>query len=68
MSPDFPILPVSEAVPELLAALESGNSAVLAAPPGAGKTTLVPLHLLAASWCWNRGGWRPVPAPGAWRR
>ncbi len=50
MSPDLPILPVSEAVPELLAALESGKSAVLAAPPGAGKTTLVPLHLLAAPW------------------
>ncbi len=50
MSPDLPILPVSEAVPELLAALESGNSAVLAAPPGAGKTTLVPLHLLDAAW------------------
>ncbi len=50
MFSDLPILPVSEAVPKLLAALESGNSAVLAAPPGAGKTTLVPLHLLAAPW------------------
>ncbi|MCY6382902.1 ATP-dependent helicase HrpB [Hoeflea prorocentri] len=46
----LPELPVSEAVPALLAALEERGSAVLAAPPGAGKTTLVPLHLLNASW------------------
>ena len=30
--------------------LDGGCSAVLAAPPGAGKTTLVPLHLLGAHW------------------
>lgn len=45
----LPILPVSEALPGLLAALEHGN-AVLVAPPGAGKTTLVPLALLDAPW------------------
>jgi len=50
MFADLPLLPVSEAVPALLAALDSHSSAVLAAPPGAGKTTLVPLHLLAAGW------------------
>ncbi len=38
-------LPVSDALPALEAALKLGN-AVLVAPPGAGKTTLVPLHLL----------------------
>ena len=38
-------LPVREAFPALEAALAAGN-AVLVAPPGAGKTTLVPLHLL----------------------
>ncbi len=38
-------LPVREALPALSAALQAGN-AVLVAPPGAGKTTLVPLHLL----------------------
>ena len=38
-------LPVREAFPALEAALATGN-AVLVAPPGAGKTTLVPLHLL----------------------
>ena len=42
-------LPVTEALPDLLAALEVGN-AVLVAPPGAGKTTLVPLALLEAAW------------------
>ena len=42
-------LPVAEVLPALLAALEGGN-AVLVAPPGAGKTTLVPLALLVAPW------------------
>jgi ATP-dependent helicase HrpB len=37
-------------MPELLAALASGVNAVLIAPPGAGKTTLVPLALLDAPW------------------
>jgi ATP-dependent helicase HrpB len=41
-------LPVSEALPGLVAALDSGGSAVLAAPPGTGKTTLVPLVLAEA--------------------
>ena len=38
-------LPVSAALPGLRAALESQGTAVLAAPPGSGKTTLVPLVL-----------------------
>ncbi|MEU3076062.1 ATP-dependent helicase HrpB [Streptomyces laurentii] len=38
-------LPVRHAVPELLAALEERGTAVLHAPPGTGKTTLVPLAL-----------------------
>jgi ATP-dependent helicase HrpB len=38
-------LPVSVAVPGLRAALDASGSAVLAAPPGTGKTTLVPLAL-----------------------
>jgi ATP-dependent helicase HrpB len=45
----LPSLPVNECLPDLLAALEGGN-AVLVAPPGAGKTTLVPIALLAAPW------------------
>ncbi|MDD3517913.1 MAG: ATP-dependent helicase HrpB [Chromatiales bacterium] len=43
-------LPVESALPALLAALRAGNSAVLQAPPGAGKTTLVPLALLDEVW------------------
>src|SRR5690606_19172538 len=41
-------------LPDLLAALEGRNSAVLVAPPGAGKTTRVPLALLDAPWCSGR--------------
>jgi ATP-dependent helicase HrpB len=40
-------LPVSHVLPELADALASRGMAVLQAPPGAGKTTLVPLDLLA---------------------
>ena len=43
-------LPVQEALPELLEALAKSRAAVLIAPPGAGKTTLVPLSLLDADW------------------
>ncbi|MGW6392211.1 ATP-dependent helicase HrpB [Streptomyces sp. NPDC055103] len=39
------LLPVRHAVPELLTALEERGTAVLHAPPGTGKTTLVPLAL-----------------------
>ena len=46
----LPDLPVTEAIPAMLAALASGRNAVLVAPPGAGKTTLAPLALLDAPW------------------
>ncbi len=42
-------LPVRDALPALDAALAVGN-AVLVAPPGAGKTTLAPLHFLQSPW------------------
>ncbi|MFE9793481.1 ATP-dependent RNA helicase [Streptomyces goshikiensis] len=38
-------LPVREALPELVSALDGHGAAVLCAPPGTGKTTLVPLVL-----------------------
>jgi ATP-dependent helicase HrpB len=44
------MLPIHDVVPELKAALEGANAAVLVAPPGAGKTTVVPLVLLDAPW------------------
>lgn len=43
-------LPVDEALPSLLTALATGTNAVLVAPPGAGKTTRVPLALMDADW------------------
>ncbi|RUU56335.1 ATP-dependent helicase HrpB, partial [Mesorhizobium sp. M7A.T.Ca.TU.009.01.1.1] len=46
----LPELPVSAVLPALREALGHGNSAVLVAPPGAGKTTLVPLALLDTPW------------------
>ncbi len=50
MVPVLPQLPVSHVLPDIGAALCSQRRAVLSAPPGAGKTTLVPLHLLAEPW------------------
>jgi ATP-dependent RNA helicase HrpB len=43
-------LPIDEALPQLTAALSANNCVVLVAPPGAGKTTRVPLVLLDAPW------------------
>jgi len=48
------MLPVEEVLPSLLEALEAGTSAVLVAPPGAGKSTVAPLRLLAAPWLEGR--------------
>ncbi len=47
-------LPVDEVLPDLLALLAHGRNAVLQAPPGAGKTTRVPLALLDQSWLAGR--------------
>lgn len=44
------MLPVTAVLPALGQALAEHSSAVLVAPPGAGKTTLVPLALLGAPW------------------
>jgi len=41
-------LPIHDAIDPLIAALRDHGGAVLQAPPGAGKTTIVPLEMLAA--------------------
>lgn len=46
----LPNLPIVEALPALLDALAAHPAVVLEAPPGAGKSTLVPLALLDAPW------------------
>jgi ATP-dependent helicase HrpB len=43
-------LPIDAALPDLTAALRANTAAVLVAPPGAGKTTRVPLVLAREDW------------------
>jgi len=47
---DVSPLPIDAALPDLAAALRGNTSAVLVAPPGAGKTTRVPLVLAREDW------------------
>ncbi len=47
-------LPIDDALPGLVHAIKTAGQAVLQAPPGAGKTTRVPLALLDASLCAGR--------------
>ncbi len=47
-------LPIDAALPQLASALAEGNAAVLVAPPGAGKTTRVPLVLAREPWMAGR--------------
>ncbi len=43
-------LPIDDALPRLVEAFTRSNAVVLVAPPGAGKTTRVPLVLLDGAW------------------
>lgn len=47
-------LPIHEILPELRAQLANHEAVVLSAPPGSGKTTVVPLALLAEPWLTGR--------------
>ena len=51
---ELPPLPIDVALPELTEALRKRNAAVLVAPPGAGKTTRVPLVLADEPWAAGR--------------
>ena len=44
------MLPIDQILPELTETLETQTTVLLQAPPGAGKTTRVPLALLEAPW------------------
>ena len=50
MTPFAGQLPIDESLPRLRSALAAHSSAVLVAPPGAGKTTRAPLALLDEPW------------------
>jgi ATP-dependent helicase HrpB len=52
--PILPALPIGEALPALAAALAAHRKVLLQAPPGAGKSTIVPLALIASDWLAER--------------
>jgi len=52
--PDMQDLPITPLLPELRRALAGAGQAILVAPPGSGKTTLVPLALLDEPWLQGR--------------
>src|ERR1039457_2807827 len=50
----LPALPIAEALPQLANALARRSRVLLEAPPGAGKSTVVPLALLDSAWLRER--------------
>lgn len=50
----LPLLPIHAVMPEVLAHLAAGDRLVVQAPPGAGKTTAIPLALLGQPWATGR--------------
>jgi ATP-dependent helicase HrpB len=50
----LPALPIAEALPPLMDALARNSRVLLEAPPGAGKSTVVPLALLESAWLGER--------------
>jgi ATP-dependent helicase HrpB len=52
--PPLPDYPIQEALPALAQALAERRSVLLEAPPGAGKSTIVPLFLRASPWLEDR--------------
>ena len=67
------MLPIHAVLEPLKTVLSQGNTAVLAAPPGAGKTTVVPWLCWispgwgrGAFWCWSPDAWPRAPPPTEW--
>jgi len=54
MNPSASMFPITPLLPDIRASLEATPRLVLEAPPGAGKTTQVPLALLDAPWLVGR--------------
>lgn len=52
--PPLPDLPINEALPALARALTEQRNVLLEAPPGAGKSTIVPLFLQDSPWLQGR--------------
>lgn len=52
--PTLPDLPINEALPALAEVLATRRGVLLEAPPGAGKSTIVPLFLVESSWLQGR--------------
>lgn len=52
--PGLPALPIGEALGPLAEALAARRKVLLQAPPGAGKSTIVPLALLGSAWLAGR--------------
>ncbi|EAU54259.1 ATP-dependent helicase HrpB [Mariprofundus ferrooxydans] len=50
----MPLLPIHDVLPEIKEKLTTHNRLVLQAPPGAGKTTAVPIALLGEGWLGDR--------------
>src|SRR3989337_4208268 len=50
LTPSLPDLPIVEILDDVRFALDGHRRAVVSAPPGAGKTTVIPLALLDAPW------------------
>src|SRR5580658_3213471 len=52
--PNWPALPINEALAPLAQALTARRKVLLEAPPGAGKSTIVPLALMGSGWLGDR--------------
>src|SRR5450432_1386900 len=54
MREGLPQLPITAVLPALSDALAQGRNVLIQAPPGAGKSTLVPLHISDSPWLASR--------------